>query len=267
MHPTAGFCGLGGGTRQRRRRGLPRKRRRQPVEPREVKATPRSWRAEPSRRPLLVIDGDFLAHRSYHALPKRLTQRRQRGWCHSWLRQFTAAVHADERPRAIIVWMGKMNAPTKRHEMFPAYQSGHEFDEELIEQLNIYPQFVAAFGFANASPGFEANDFLAAAVAAEERAGGTAVVASGDRDAFQPASSSTTILYPSRGGELARIGPEKLQQGYGVDPKQVPDFIALRVTLLTMPDAPEVGQSAPLNCYDGTAPSMGSLMHSVPNSR
>ena len=113
--------------------------------------------------------------------------------------------------------------------MFPAYQSGREFDDELIEQLNVLPEFVAAFGFANAkAPGFEADDFLAAAVAAEERAGGAALVASGDRDAFQLASPRTTILYPSRGGELARIGPEEVRQRYGVDPNQVPDFIALR---------------------------------------
>ena len=61
-----------------------------------------------------------------------------------------------------------------------------------------------------------------------ERAGGIVLVASGDRDAFQLASPSTTILYPVRAGEMARIGPEEVFQRYGVDPKQVPDFIALR---------------------------------------
>jgi DNA polymerase I len=70
--------------------------------------------------------------------------------------------------------------------------------------------------------GYEADDFLAAAVAAEERSGGTAVVASGDRDSFRLASLRTTILYPSRGGELARVGPEQVRRRYGVDPKQVP---------------------------------------------
>jgi DNA polymerase I len=54
------------------------------------------------------------------------------------------------------------------------------------------------------------------------------LVASRDRDSFQLASPSTSILYPSRGGELARIGPEEVLQRYGVDPNQVPDFIALR---------------------------------------
>jgi DNA polymerase I len=122
-----------------------------------------------------------------------------------------------------------LEIPTKRHELFPAYQSGRAFDDDLVEQLHALPELVAAFGFANAkAPGYEADDFLAAAVAAEERLDGFALVASGDRDAFQLASAQTTILYPSRGGEIARIGPDEVRQRYGVDPKRVPDFIALR---------------------------------------
>ena len=183
-----------------------------------------------SGRPLLVIDGDSFAHRSYHALPK--TIRRSDGKGAGALLGFTnflLRIYADEQPRAVIVGWDSLGAPTKRHEMFPAYQGGREFDDDLIEQLNVLPEFVAACGFASAkAPGYEADDFLAAAVAAEERAGGAALVASGDRDAFQLASPRTTILYPSRGGEIARIGPEEVRQRYGVDPKQVPDFIALR---------------------------------------
>jgi exodeoxyribonuclease III len=183
-----------------------------------------------SGRPLLVIDGDSFAHRSYHAFPK--TIRRSDGKAAGAIlgfANFVLRLYADERPRAVIVGWDTLEAPTKRHEMFPAYQSGREFDDDLIEQLNVLPELVAAFGFANAkASGYEADDFLAAAVAAEERAGGAALVASGDRDSFQLASSRTTILYPSRGGEIARIGPEEVLQRYGVDPNQVPDFIALR---------------------------------------
>jgi DNA polymerase I len=73
-----------------------------------------------------------------------------------------------------------------------------------------------------------ADDFLAAAVAAEERQGGKTLVASGDRDAFQLASERTTILQPVRAGEIARIGPAEVRERYGVEPQQVPDFIALR---------------------------------------
>ena len=91
------------------------------------------------------------------------------------------------------------------------------------------PFFVAACGFANAkAPGYEADDFLAAAVALEERRRGAAVVATGDRDAFQLASKRTTILQPIRAGEVARIGPAEVRTRYAVDPAQVPDCNALR---------------------------------------
>jgi DNA polymerase-1 len=103
------------------------------------------------------------------------------------------------------------------------------FDDEIVEQLDVLPQFVAACGFANAKgAGYEADDFLAASATAEERSGGQTLVASGDRDAFQLASSTTTILHPIKAGEMARIGPPEVRERYGVEPGQVPDFIALR---------------------------------------
>src|SRR5207247_5208209 len=76
---------------------------------------------------------------------------------------------------------------------------------------------------------YEADDFLAAAVAAEEARGGQTLVATSDRDAFQLVSERTTVLQPVRGVfELARIGTMQVRERYGVEPKQVPDFIALR---------------------------------------
>jgi exodeoxyribonuclease III len=186
--------------------------------------------AVPAGRPLLVIDGDSFAHRAYHALPKTILRRGRRpagailGFANMLLK-----FYRTEQPRAVLVGWDTLGAPTYRHEKFPAYQSGREFDDALLEQLDELPQFVAACGFANAkAPGYEADDFLAAAVAAEERRGGTALVASGDRDTFQLASARTTILYPVRAGEVARIGPAEVRARYGVDPEQVADFITLR---------------------------------------
>lgn len=105
------------------------------------------------------------------------------------------------------------------------------------------PEFVAACSFRNAkAPGYEADDFLAAAAAAEERRGGSVLIASGDRDTFQLASDRTTILYPVRAGEMARVDPAEVRARYGVDPGQVPDFIALRGDPSDkLPGAPGVG--------------------------
>jgi exodeoxyribonuclease-3 len=200
--------------------------------------------APPTPRPLLVIDGDSFAHRSYHALPKTILRRGGKpagailGFANMLLR-----LYRDEQPRAVLVAWDTLEAPTYRHETFPAYQSGREFDDALLEQLDVLPQFVAACGFRNAkASGFEADDFLAAAAAKEEKRGGTVLVASGDRDTFQLASERTTILYPVRAGEMARVDPAEVRARYGVDPRQVPDFIALRGDPSDkLPGAPDVG--------------------------
>ncbi|HEX3863710.1 MAG TPA: 5'-3' exonuclease H3TH domain-containing protein [Stellaceae bacterium] len=181
-------------------------------------------------RPLLIIDGDSFSHRAYHALPKSL-RRKGNGGAGAIIgfANFLLRFYQDEQPRAVLVGWDTLGVPTSRQELFPPYQGGRQFDDELVEQLDILPQLVAACGFASAkAAGYEADDFLAAAVAEETRRHGQAVVASGDRDAFQLASDTTTIVHPVKAGEMARIGPPEVRERYGVEPGQVPDFIALR---------------------------------------
>jgi DNA polymerase-1 len=142
---------------------------------------------------------------------------------------FLLRLFENEQPRAVLVGWDTLDAPTYRQRVFPQYQSGRSFDPDLVDQLEMLPQFVIACGFASAkAAGYEADDFLAAAAASEERRHGVAFVASGDRDAFQLASAATTILHPVKAGEMARIGPAEVRERYGVEPRQVPDFIALR---------------------------------------
>jgi 5'-3' exonuclease len=181
-------------------------------------------------RPLLVVDGDSFAHRAYHGLPKSIRRRGNKGGgAIVGFANFLIRLHETEQPRAVLVGWDTLSTPTYRHRAFPPYQSGRQFDAELIDQLDVLPEFVKACGFAYAkAPGYEADDFVASAAAREERDGGYAIVASGDRDTFQLASGSTTILQPLRAGEMARIGPAEVRERYGVEPEQVPDFIALR---------------------------------------
>jgi DNA polymerase I len=183
-----------------------------------------------ANRPLLVVDGDSFAHRAYHGLPKSIRRRDGKGGgAIVGFANFLLRLYLQEQPRAVLVGWDTLDAPTYRHQALDSYQSGRAFDADLVEQLDVLPQLIAACGFVYAkAAGYEADDFLAAAAAREERHGGTALVASGDRDAFQLASPSTTILQPVRAGEMARIGPAEIRERYGVEPRQVPDFIALR---------------------------------------
>jgi DNA polymerase-1 len=183
------------------------------------------------KAPLLAVDGDSFAHRAYHALPKQI--RRAEGRPANMIVGFAnmlVGLWELEQPRAVLVAFDSLETPTYRHEALPAYQSGREFPDDLLEQLNMLPDLVGALSFAVAkAPGYEADDFLGAIVKKEEKARRRVLVATSDRDLFQLASERTTILQPTRGvSEITRVGPDEVRERYGVEPKQVPDFIALR---------------------------------------
>jgi len=185
---------------------------------------------------LLAIDGDSLAHRAYHALPKSIRLNALVGFANFLVRLWDA-----EQPEAVLVGWDSLETPTYRHEALPAYQSGRVFERSILDQLNMLPVLVESFGFqVGKAGGYEADDFLAAAARAWK---GPVVVATSDRDAFQLVSDRVTILQPVRGvTEIARIGPSEVRERYGVEPNQVPDFIALRGDPSDkIPGAPGVG--------------------------
>jgi DNA polymerase-1 len=185
---------------------------------------------------LLAIDGDSLAHRAYHALPKSIRLNALVGFANFLQRLWDA-----EQPESVLVAWDSLETPTYRHEALPAYQSGREFEDSIVEQLALLPALVESFGFAVAKAGgYEADDFLAAAARAWS---GPVLVATSDRDAFQLVDDRVTILQPVKGvSELARIGVAEVRERYGVEPHQVPDFIALRGDPSDkIPGAPGVG--------------------------
>src|SRR5580704_6101536 len=187
---------------------------------------------------LMAIDGDSLAHRAYHALPKAIRSGRGRpanalvGFA-----GFLTTLWDAEEPASVLVGFDSLDSPTYRNDALPGYQSGREFDQAILEQLAVLPQLVASFGFAVAkAPGYEADDFLAAAAAAWP---GPVLVVTSDRDALQPVRGVS---------ELARIGPAEVRAHYGVDPEQVPGFIALRGDASDrIPGAPGVGPKTAAN--------------------
>src|SRR5262249_44990340 len=90
---------------------------------------PRSARGGAARpmSTLLVIDGDSLAHRAYHALPKSIRGAGGRpanalvGFANFLQRLWEA-----EQPDGVFVGWDTLDVPTYRHEALPEYQSGRE---------------------------------------------------------------------------------------------------------------------------------------------
>ena len=90
--------------------------------------------------PLLIVDGDSFAHRAYHALPRSI--RRAGGRPGNMLVGTTnmlIRLWELEQPRAVLVAWDTLTTPTYRHEAFEAYQSGREFADDLLEQLDLLP--------------------------------------------------------------------------------------------------------------------------------
>lgn len=182
------------------------------------------------RRPLLVIDGDNLAHRAYHSTPK--TVKAPDGTPINAIVGFIGMLlrfHNEEKPRAIFVAWDTLGVDTYRNELWPPYQGGRVFDKEIVLQLNMLPDICRAFGLGvGKCRGYEADDLMAAAALAEVAQGGTALLLTTDRDSYQLVSESITVLTPKKGTrELDRIGPHEVVERFGVLPEQVPDFKAL----------------------------------------
>ena len=76
-------------------------------------------------RPLLVVDGDSFAHRSYHALPKSIRRSGDKGGgAIVGFANFLLRLYAQEEPRAVLVGWDTLDAPTYRHRALAGYQAG-----------------------------------------------------------------------------------------------------------------------------------------------
>jgi DNA polymerase-1 len=182
-------------------------------------------------KPLLIVDGDALAHRAYYALGSvTAPDGRPIGLLQGTIAMLAGAGDAFA-PRAIAFAVDSREE-SERHALVPAYQAQRvgEVDEDLIDQLDALPALVRAFGIpAICVPPWEADDVCATLATLEEAAGGTALVLTHDRDAYQLASARTTIIRPVSGvSEVEHVDPDGVVERYGVRPDQVPDLISLR---------------------------------------
>ena len=111
----------------------------------------------------MAVDGDSLAHRAYHGLPKSISRAGGRpAGALVGFANFLMRLWDTEQPRAVVVGWDTLESPTYRHEALPGYQAGRVFDDALLEQLSMLPELVEAFGFrADARPATRPTTFSA----------------------------------------------------------------------------------------------------------
>jgi 5'-3' exonuclease len=100
---------------------------------------------------------------------------------------------------------------------------------ELQWQFDNSRWFYESFGwYVTYDESVEADDLLGTYAQLETEAGGRTLILPGDRDMFQCAGDSVTVLYVKTGSGVEEVDRRGVVKRYGVLPEQVPDFIALR---------------------------------------
>ncbi len=181
--------------------------------------------------PLLAVDAPSLMYRAFFALPDSIKGTDGRP-VNALLGVSNLLLLELERhtPRAVILCFGA-EAATYRVELLERYHADRpEMPEKLVGQWEDAADYFSAFGWTVASDEtLEADDLLGTLAKLEEKAGGEALLYTGDRDMFQCTSGSVKVLYPQAGGRGAEvIGPKEVKRRYGIGPELVTDFIALR---------------------------------------
>jgi 5'-3' exonuclease len=181
--------------------------------------------------PLLAVDAPSLLYRAFFALPQSIADDEGQP-VNALLGMANLVLYVVERhePRAVVLCFGAEKAVYRAELYAPYHADRPPMPAELERQWTDAPAFFGAFGWRSISdPELEADDLLGSLAKIEQAAGGGALLFTGDRDMFQCASEQVTILFP-RGGKDGpeAVGPAEVRERYGIEPAQVPDFIALR---------------------------------------
>ena len=118
-----------------------------------------------------------------------------------------------------------------RVEAYPDYHAARpEMPDDLAWQWERAPALYEALGWTVLGhESLEADDLMGSFAALETESGGETLILTADRDMFQCANESVTILLQkARQQGPDEVGPDQVREIYGIDPAQVPDFIALR---------------------------------------
>jgi DNA polymerase-1 len=179
---------------------------------------------------LVLIDGNAILHRAYHALPPTLTTKK--GGPINAVYGFTSMllkIIQDLEPTHIAVAFDRKE-PTFRHVAFEEYQAHRpEMDKELSSQFGKAKKVAQAMGIPiYEKAGYEADDVIGTIAKKSEKKRDSVVIVTGDRDILQLVTDKTKVYLPIKGLSNARLfGIKEVIEKLGVKPSQVVDYKAL----------------------------------------
>jgi DNA polymerase I len=213
----------------------------------------------PARQRLLLLDGHSLAYRAFFALPVEnfSTTTGQHTNAVFGFTSMLINVLRDEQPTHIAVAFDKSRQTFRLQEYAEYKAKRNKTPEEFSSQLPLINEVLDALRIKHlAKDGYEADDIIATLVTDALAEGYEVLILTGDRDAFQLVTDTSTVLYPMRGvSELARMTPDAVEERYGVRPERYPELAAIvGETSDNLPGVPGVGPGFAarwLKEYDG----------------
>lgn len=195
----------------------------------------------------VIIDGNAIVHRSYHAVPKTLTGPDGKPTNASYgFFSILMGIMEYENPDYLATCFD-MKGPTFRHKEFAAYKETRaKTEDDLIVQFPQVRSILNGLGIpVFEKEGLEADDFLG--LIAEKVSLNQdlyLIIVTGDQDALQLVSDRVEVVAPISGySKVKRYNRAGVKEKLGVWPEQVADYKGLRGDLSdNIPGVPGIGE-------------------------
>lgn len=180
---------------------------------------------------LILIDGNAILHRAYHALPPLTAPDGSVVNAVYGFGTMLLRLIGDLKPTHVAVAFDRPK-PTFRKELFAGYQAKRpKMDEELADQIPKVHALVSGFGIPIfEKDGFEADDIIGTLAKHAKKDGiDQVVIVTGDRDMLQLVEDEKILVWmPTKGLSEAKLyGEKEVGERMGVVPNKIPDFKAL----------------------------------------
>lgn len=176
---------------------------------------------------LVLIDGNAILHRAYHALPPLTTKDGQLVNAVYGFSLMLLKVINDLAPTHMAVAFDRPE-PTFRQEMYRAYQAQRPpMEEELVSQLTLTKEILKVMGIQTyEKPGYEADDVIGTITKKCQMS--EVIIVTGDRDMLQLVDDHIKLYMPVKGLSEARLfNRQEVKEKFGVGPEQIVDYKAL----------------------------------------
>ncbi|HCN03111.1 DNA polymerase I [Pantoea ananatis] len=197
--------------------------------------------AQIAENPLILVDGSSYLYRAYHAFPPLTNSAGEpTGAMYGVLNMLKSLLVQYSPTHVAVVFDAK--GKTFRDELFEHYKSHRPpMPDDLRSQIEPLHEMVRAMGLPLlAVSGVEADDVIGTLALEAEKKGHAVLISTGDKDMAQLVTPGITLINTMTNTIL---GPEEVEQKYGVPPSLIIDFLAMMGDSSdNIPGVPGVGE-------------------------